>query len=71
MSAAAQNAAVLSGSNAGKWSVMLRDKVSGQLMPVMVPESVSVAAAISEAINRAARFVPGCDWEPLYGRRIK
>jgi len=55
---------------AGKWRVWLRDEISGQILPVMVPESATLASAISQAMNRAARFVPGCDWKPLSGHRI-
>lgn len=55
----------------GKWRIMLRDEISRQLLPVMVPEASSIEAATSAAMNRAARFVPGCDWKPISGHRIK
>lgn len=54
----------------GKWLVYLRDEKSRQLLPVVVPEADAEHKAISDAMNRAARFVPGCDWKPVSGRRI-
>lgn len=58
-------------SRSGKWLVYLRDEISGQLLPVVVPDSDAKHKAISDAMNRAARFVPGCDWKPVSGRRIE
>ncbi len=53
----------------GKWRVHLRDAKSGKIMPVLVPESDSAHKAISAAINRAARFLPNCDWRPVSAHR--
>lgn len=55
----------------GKWLVYLRDEVSRQVLPVVVHDTDTQHKAITDAMNRAARFVPGCDWRPVSGRRIE
>lgn len=55
-----------------QWRVTLRDRKSGRLMPVMVPEADSAHVAISAAMNRAARFFPtdAFDWVPSTAHRV-
>ncbi len=55
----------------GKWLVYLRDENSRQLLPVVIPDADAEHKAITDAMNRAARFVPGCDWKPVSGRRLE
>jgi len=57
--------------SSGRWLVHLRDEKSGRIMPVVIPDSDAKHKAITDAMNRAARFVPGCDWRPVSGRRIE
>lgn len=47
-----------------KWRVEMRDRKTGQRMPVLIPDAVSAHDAIKDAIRRAERFFPGRNWKP-------
>lgn len=51
-----------------RWRVDLRGK-TGQTLPVVVESAPAEYVAISRAMNKAERFLPGQNWKPISANR--